>query len=137
MKELSVAGFPAIFSVPMATTAVRSARPSIGFPSGAKSLRLKKYLIGLLRAAPITADKRKILSAKSPAGPRLGLLDSADSMVIRPFSLIMNRAATARILDSRFAHHFLPSTEVQRNGAGHVCPLYSRKQTSVRTTNTS
>jgi hypothetical protein len=85
MEELSVAGFPAVFSIPMATAAVRSARPSIGFPSGAKSHGLKKYLIGLLRAAQITADKRKILSAKLPAAPGLGLLDSTDSMV-RPFS---------------------------------------------------
>jgi hypothetical protein len=71
MKELTVAGFAATASIPMAT-AVESLRP-------------KKYLIGLSSAVPTSADKRKMLSANSPMAPRLSLLDSTDSIVISIF----------------------------------------------------
>ena len=65
------------------TSALIGVSYTCNFSSDAEYLVRKKYLIGLMTAAPICANQRKTFSPMSVAMSDFSWVESADSIVIR------------------------------------------------------
>jgi hypothetical protein len=81
VKDFVVVRTP--FSVAAAIAPASSKVLSAHSSSDAEYLVRKKYLIGLMTAAPICANQRKTFSPMSVAVSDLSLVESAESMGIR------------------------------------------------------
>src|SRR2546425_717434 len=96
------------FSVAVAVAPTRSQALSVRFSSEAGCLVRKKYFVGLMTAAPICVNQRRMLSTTSLAVSCFGLVDSVESIGIRHssiFNILSAHQATPKPLHSRVAHH--------------------------------
>jgi hypothetical protein len=83
VKDFVVVRFATAFSVAAAVAPASSKALAARSPSDAGYLVRKKYLVGLMTAAPICANQRKTFSPKSGAVSDFSLVESAESIGIR------------------------------------------------------
>jgi hypothetical protein len=106
VKDFVGVGFASGFSVAQATAPVSTAAFWARLSAEAGCSGRKKYLAVLFMAAPITANQRKTLSAMSLAVFGFDLLDSAESVGIRPSNYLWGLfRRPPSVLHSRVANH--------------------------------